>query len=903
MGYVGWSCLTTIGTRVASAEMVERIIRLSALGQVEEKEYMRRADRSHLETAQQLVSEAHHTTDSLRALLDVQADRDVVEAVDRQFDAWRASLQDYAQREREKLGAQEKMAAAAQRASQQCAALRDDQNTRLAAEQRADAERHAQMLWKADVANRLIKSALTARVAERNYMNTKADAAIEANHAAMKEIYDLCPQLRDRCQQAENRQQAENLLQSSKEYQKAFDHWVHIQGTIEQAQAVIAEAAQEGQQKCDAVSQDQKRKLAAMLKKGTGSLDAKEFAAQMAVADDAARMVLLMNESRVGEINYLLTTDPKHLMLQQERFEKLVALTKQLKTRMTDEANLARINAVAAAVQKYDDALIQYVTGFKSQRDDSKAMVAKADAFVALCETICAEQRQQLEKTVKRGQELVAEYIGKAEEANGLARLLMEARVEEKAYFLGGEAKCLATHNDRTDMLLAKAEALRGQFKEADCRDKVTGVIASVIEYRKAFQDHVALMRKQQAAGEKMAEASNTLQHNADQFQAAQREATVATKDRATFWMVAFSLAGVLAGIALAISTTRLIVRPVRACMESLQEVAQGRLQQNLPSEFTQRKDEIGSMARAMANMIASLRNMITGMTDDSTGLASASTQLAATATQLTAGAQETTKQSAQVAAAAEQMTTNMSGMAASTEQMSTNVNVVASAIEELTASISEVAKSAERAASVANNAVHLASTSNAKIAAMGSAASQIGKVIEVIQDIAEQTNLLALNATIEAARAGDAGKGFAVVATEVKELAKQTGSATEDIRRQIEAIQSSTEQAVTSIGEVSAIIQDVDELSRTIASAVEEQSITTKEIAKNIVQSSTAAHMVARGVAESASASQDIARTIVGVDRTAQQAAQAATQTQSASRELSQMAEHLQTLIAQFSI
>ncbi len=244
-----------------------------------------------------------------------------------------------------------------------------------------------------------------------------------------------------------------------------------------------------------------------------------------------------------------------------------------------------------------------------------------------------------------------------------------------------------------------------------------------------------------------------------------------------------------------------------------------------------------------------------------------------------------------------------MGGMAASTEQMLTSIKVVASAVEQLTSSIGEVAKSAERTAGVAGSAADLVSASNAQIGELGGAADEIGKVIELIQNIAEQTNLLALNATIEAARAGDAGKGFAVVATEVKELARQTASATEDIRKRIEGIQDSTSRAVKSIGDISDVVKQVNELSRTIASAVEEQSITTKEIGKNMLQSSTAAELVARGVAESATATHEITQNIVRVDQAAKQAAAGAAQTQTAGRELSDVADQLQALVAQFIV
>ena len=127
---------------------------------------------------------------------------------------------------------------------------------------------------------------------------------------------------------------------------------------------------------------------------------------------------------------------------------------------------------------------------------------------------------------------------------------------------------------------------------------------------------------------------------------------------------------------------------------------------------------------------------------------------------------------------------------------------------------------------------------SNDRVGGLGQAADEIGKVIEVIQDIAEQTNLLALNATIEAARAGEAGKGFAVVASEVKDLAKQTATATDDIRKRIEGIQSIDRRRGRAPSARSpAVIGNVNDVARTIAAAVEEQSITTREISQNVSQ------------------------------------------------------------------
>ncbi len=342
------------------------------------------------------------------------------------------------------------------------------------------------------------------------------------------------------------------------------------------------------------------------------------------------------------------------------------------------------------------------------------------------------------------------------------------------------------------------------------------------------------------------------------------------------------------------------ITRPLVTVTNELKDIAQG--QGDLTARLDVRgKDEIGELARWFNMFLEKMQKMIQDIACSASQLSASSTGLSSTATQMAGGAEEMSSQSITVAAAAEQLTNNITSMAGSTHEMSTNVKTVASAVEEMTASITEVARSSQEAAAVAQNAAQLAQASDAKIEQLGSAANDIGKVIDEIQDIAEQTNLLALNATIEAARAGDAGKGFAVVATEVKELAKQTAAATEDIRKRIVGIQGSTAEAVNSIHEISAVIANVDNVSRTIASAVEEQSITTKEIARNIAQTSTAAETVAKGVAESASVTKEIAKNITEVSLAAKQTAQGASVTQDASSQLKQVADQLNSMVGQF--
>jgi methyl-accepting chemotaxis protein len=270
-------------------------------------------------------------------------------------------------------------------------------------------------------------------------------------------------------------------------------------------------------------------------------------------------------------------------------------------------------------------------------------------------------------------------------------------------------------------------------------------------------------------------------------------------------------------------------------------------------------------------------------------GLKTAIGQIAQNAESLATSAEQLNTVSQQVAGNSEETSTQAGVVSAAGEQVSKNIEVVATSSEEMSASIGEISKNSAEAARIAKQAVEVANTTNQTIGRLGDSSTEIGNVIKLITSIAEQTNLLALNATIEAARAGEAGKGFAVVANEVKELAKDTAKATEGISHKIQAIQEDTKGAVAAIAEVGTIINQISDISTTIASAVEEQTATTNEISRNATEA-------ARG-------SSEIAQNITGVAGAADSTSKGANDTLGAAKSLAEMASQLQELVGQFRI
>lgn len=192
-----------------------------------------------------------------------------------------------------------------------------------------------------------------------------------------------------------------------------------------------------------------------------------------------------------------------------------------------------------------------------------------------------------------------------------------------------------------------------------------------------------------------------------------------------------------------------------------------------------------------------------------------------------------------------------------SAQSAGSNVNSVSAATEELTASIQEINNQLGRTNEMSLEAREISQNTVKRMKVLESSAQQIGSVIAIISDIAEQTNLLALNATIEAARAGDAGKGFAVVANEVKNLATETTKGTEQVRSQIDQIQTDTAEALGFIEKISVSIERLTEGMSTIAASMDEQSSATVEISRNVSEASRMTNDVVEHISEVSHATQ----------------------------------------------
>ena len=323
----------------------------------------------------------------------------------------------------------------------------------------------------------------------------------------------------------------------------------------------------------------------------------------------------------------------------------------------------------------------------------------------------------------------------------------------------------------------------------------------------------------------------------------------------------------------------RTIGRPLVVISKQALRMLDGELVRHIP--YSNRKDEIGVMARALeqlTNYVEEHERILTLEAQEAKAQATRSVRLESLLTDFDDRINKTSQEidnyikiiydvAVNLTSNSSETSSQITTISGSTDEMNRNIQLVSKSGQQLSETIVTVLEQVTKSRDIARSASNQADEANVKIKGLADAAQRIGEVVQLINDIANQTNLLALNATIEAARAGEAGKGFAVVAGEVKNLANQTAKATEEISSQIHNIQNETNDAVTSIAEVTAVVGNINALSSDIANAIDIQNQAVQEISNNAGETAEGTLNVLEGltsVANAATGTGDMAKILL---------------------------------------
>ncbi|WP_412179003.1 methyl-accepting chemotaxis protein [Rhizobium sp. TRM95796] len=304
--------------------------------------------------------------------------------------------------------------------------------------------------------------------------------------------------------------------------------------------------------------------------------------------------------------------------------------------------------------------------------------------------------------------------------------------------------------------------------------------------------------------------------------------------------------------------TARQVNFAVRSLAEGLGNLARGELRFTIDTPFG---GELDALRQDFNSSIAGLRNTLSEIRN-------ASDLIQDNGRQMADAADDLAKRTEQQAASLEQT-------AAAVEEITATVKTTSGRAGEAQRIVETAKKNAETSSDVVQNAV-------SAMVRIRDASDKISQIIDVIDSIAFQTNLLALNAGVEAARAGEAGKGFAVVAQEVRELAQRSAKAAKEIG---DLIGNSAQEVSTG------------------SHYVEQTGEALMTIAKQIVEISGHVDLIATSSREQSSSLSEINATVNAMDQMTQRNAAMVEETNAATRQLSQEADLLRELVARFQL
>jgi len=398
-----------------------------------------------------------------------------------------------------------------------------------------------------------------------------------------------------------------------------------------------------------------------------------------------------------------------------------------------------------------------------------------------------------------------------------------------------------------------RAQALREHTVRID--EAALGAMQHyMFQERKKGNEKLATAREHIQAANKIVDALG--ERYMERVAATGREASATSANAFTASWI--TIAGVAGGGVLALVTvSRGAIRPLRRIGTLVASLVQGDLSVEIP--YQDRRDAIGRLAVALQHFKDNAHERARLEEQQARDAEARQHRVAAmeagfdrfkhtvsdVVERLNATASNVEDTSQTLTATARQTDGETNAAESAAQDASANVESVASAAEEMVQSIQDIASRMQHAKSVADTATERAGQTSNTVKGLSDAADKIGEAVTLINEIAEKTNLLALNATIEAARAGEAGKGFAVVADEVKSLASQTQKATDDIRGYVDNVQNEASSAVGEIERIIETINDINEVTGTVASAMEQQRATTQEISRNVHKAAEGARTV----------------------------------------------------------
>jgi methyl-accepting chemotaxis protein len=365
----------------------------------------------------------------------------------------------------------------------------------------------------------------------------------------------------------------------------------------------------------------------------------------------------------------------------------------------------------------------------------------------------------------------------------------------------------------------------------------------------------------------------------------------------------------IIVGYFMSMIMTKNIVKPLGIAVNYLGILSGGDFTSEVPVELKKRKDEIGTMAKALDNIHGSLRVLIKNIIEESDKIEDVVNIVGSEVKILNENIECVSATTQELSATMEETSASAEETSATSQEIGKAVQSISEKSQEGAVQAGEINKRAQQTKENVENSQKIALSTflntkdglekaleNSKVV------EQINVLSDSIMQITEQTNLLALNAAIEAARAGEAGRGFSVVAEEIRKLAEQSKDTVSEIqnitKKVIEAVNGLSNNSNNLLEFMSKDVQNdysnmlevagkYSEDAKFVDDLVMDFSSTSEELLASINDVLKTVDGVAEAASEGASGTVDIANKVVEINDKSNSVLEQVTQTKESAEKL----------------
>lgn len=244
-----------------------------------------------------------------------------------------------------------------------------------------------------------------------------------------------------------------------------------------------------------------------------------------------------------------------------------------------------------------------------------------------------------------------------------------------------------------------------------------------------------------------------------------------------------------------------IIAKPISTTLNNtiniIESMSEGNFNASFNKKELEKKNETGSLVRAIKTMQNKLGSTIHSMTKEINSINS-SMEI--------------------IADGNENLSQRVTAQSSSLKELTSSIEFVFSSIKETVVNTDNAKKMSDNMMESTMKGVNAIKNTSKNVIEVAEYSKKIANITSIIESIAFQTNILALNASVEAARAGDQGKGFAVVASEVRNLSTNVSNAAKDISSIVNETTKKIEIGESTVRESSNALDEIENFANEIS-------------------------------------------------------------------------------------